>query len=137
MSGEMLMASAASASARRTSNPATTRCYGGLGDQRGIGLAQVDEIDIVRHRALPDRVFELGEETVRKIVPRHDRDINVAVVPRFAAGAGTNSHTAASCSPSASSTMRRNSSIACLRVEFTALLARNPQVGSAGLDMSY
>ena len=36
-----------------------------------------------------------------------------------------NNHTSASCSPSASSTMRRNSSIACLRVGFTAVLVQS------------
>jgi hypothetical protein len=72
-------------------------------DQRRIGLPQIDEIDIVRDRAFLDIRSQLAEEAGTKIVPRQDRD--VAALPWLARAQEPNSHTAASCSPSAASTI--------------------------------
>ncbi len=79
------VASAASASVSRLSNPAIYAFAADLGDQRRVRVPQIDQIDIIGDRALLDVGIELGEETYGQIIPRQDRDVDVTVLPHVAA----------------------------------------------------
>jgi hypothetical protein len=58
-----------------------------LRDKRGIGVAQIDEIDIVGDQALLNVGFELAKEGEGKFAAREYRDVDVAMLSRLATGA--------------------------------------------------
>jgi hypothetical protein len=60
-----------------------------LRNQDRIGVTQIDQIHLVGDRALLDVGVELSKEPGGKVVSRQDRDVDVAVLPRIAACAGS------------------------------------------------
>ncbi len=105
--------------------PSTHPFAANLVDQDRSGIAQVDHIHVVGDRALLD-VSARSDKNPEGNSSRGSIAMSMSLCCKASPRAhDPNNHTSASCSPSAVSTIRRNSSIARPRVGFTTIASRN------------